>query len=118
MHIAVVSLWAEDVPRTVHFYRDVIGLKLMPHHGAQPAFEVNGVYLTILQGKPLYPENPVPPRFPLVAFAVEDLGVAVEKLRLHQVEMMWGIEENQHSRWVMFYDPAGNLIELVEFKND
>ena len=46
MHIAVVSLWAEDVPRTVHFYRDVIGLKLMPHHGAQPAFEVNGVYLT------------------------------------------------------------------------
>lgn len=116
MRIAVVSLWTQDVSRTVHFYRDVIGLELLPHHGEQPAFEVNGVYLTILHGNPLYPENPVPPRFPLLAIAVDELDAAIDKLRAHEVEMMWGIEESEHSRWVMFYDPGGNLIELVEFK--
>jgi len=35
------------------------------------------------------------------------------------VEFPWGIEEfggpNPSSRYVMFYDPAGNLIELVEW---
>jgi catechol-2,3-dioxygenase len=32
IHIAVVSLWAENVPATTHFYRDVIGLSIMPPH--------------------------------------------------------------------------------------
>jgi hypothetical protein len=32
IHIAVVSLWAEDVPATAHFYRDAIGLNIMPRN--------------------------------------------------------------------------------------
>jgi len=28
-----------------------------------------------------------------------------------------GIEEDADSRWVMFHDPAGNLIELAQFKH-
>ena len=35
-HLAVISLWAEDVPAAAHFYRDVIGLKLLPHHAGDP----------------------------------------------------------------------------------
>jgi hypothetical protein len=31
------------------------------------------------------------------------------------VDLPWGIERDEHSRWAMFHDPAGNLIELVEF---
>jgi hypothetical protein len=27
----------------------------------------------------------------------------------------WGIEGDARSRWVMFHDPAGNLVELVQF---
>jgi len=30
-------------------------------------------------------------------------------------ELPWGIEEDAGSRWVMLYDPAGNLIELACF---
>lgn len=45
--VAVISLWAEDVPTTAHFYRDVIGLHLLPHHGGSPHFEINGTYLVI-----------------------------------------------------------------------
>jgi len=55
-------------------------------------------------------------RFPLVAFAMDDLDAAVDRLRAHQVELPWGIEEDADSRWLMFRDPAGNLIEVVQFK--
>jgi hypothetical protein len=68
--VAVISLWAEDVPILAHFYRDVIGLKLLPHHGERPHFDVNGVYLTIVKGTPC----PAPTRFPFVALAVDDLN--------------------------------------------
>jgi catechol 2,3-dioxygenase-like lactoylglutathione lyase family enzyme len=116
--IAVISLWAEDVPATAHFYRDVVGLKLLPHHGDRPHFDLGGVYLTVLKGRPSPAQDSIPERFPLFALAVEDLDAAVARLRLHGVEPPWGIEGDAGSRWVMFHDPAGNLIELVQFGGD
>jgi catechol 2,3-dioxygenase-like lactoylglutathione lyase family enzyme len=112
--LAVVSLWAEDVIATAHFYRDVIGLKLAAQHGNRPHFDVGGVYLVILQGRPRPAESPEPPRFPLLALAVGDFQGAVDRLAAADVRMPWGIEEDTDSRWVMFHDPAGNLIELVD----
>ena len=114
--LAVVSLWAEDVSATVHFYRDVIGLKLLMHDRHRPHFDLGGAYLVILQGRSRPPLDPVPARFPIVAFAVDDLDATVEQLRAHQVNLPWGIEEDADSRWVMFYDPAGNLTEVAQFK--
>jgi hypothetical protein len=29
--------------------------------------------------------------------------------------MPWGVEKNAQGRWVQFHDPAGNLIEFVQF---
>jgi catechol 2,3-dioxygenase-like lactoylglutathione lyase family enzyme len=113
--IAVISLWADDVPAAAHFYRDVIGLKLLHHPGERPHFEVNGIYLTILKGHPSPAQDAVPARFPLVAFAVDNLDASLAKLSAHKVELPWGIEQDASSRWVMFHDPTGNLIELVEF---
>lgn len=116
--IAVISLWAEDVPAAAHFYRDVIGLKLLHHPGERPHFEVGGIFLTILKGNPSPAQDSIPKRFPLVAFAVDDLDSSIERLRSHKVDLPWGIEEDADSRWVMFHDPAGNLIELVQFGFD
>ncbi len=114
--IAVVGLWAEDIPACVHFYRHVIGLPLLHHHGERPHFDLNGCYLTILNGRPIAAQNPEPARFPLFAIAVADLDGAIERLRMHSIALPWGIEANAQSRWVMFYDPAGNLVELVQDK--
>jgi hypothetical protein len=52
----------------------------------------------------------------VVALAVPDLEAAVGKLRSHAVDQPWGVETNAAGRWVMFHDPAGNLLEFVEFK--
>lgn len=112
--VEVICLWAEDVLGTAHFYKDVLGLEhLGMHHGGRPHFKVGATYLTILKGKPHPAEDADPSRFPLFAFRVNDLDKAVERLQAHGVELPWGIEEGSGSRWVMFYDPAGNLIELT-----
>jgi catechol 2,3-dioxygenase-like lactoylglutathione lyase family enzyme len=115
--LAVITLWAEDVPAAAHFYRDVIGLRLLPMpHDYRPHFDLNGVYLVILRGTPHPAENATPARFPVVAFAVDNLEAAVTQLRAQNVELPWGVEEDASSRWVMFHDPAGNLIEIAQFK--
>lgn len=112
--IAVITVWAEDVIAAVHFYRDVLGLELLPHHhGGRPHFKVGGAYLTILKGKPHPAEDAQPSRFPLFAFRVGDLDQAVAHLQAHGVDLPWGIEGQGDERWVMFSDPAGNLLELT-----
>ena len=44
---------------------------------------------------------------------VDDLHEVVHKLKVHGVDMPWGVEEDRDSRWVMFHDPGGNLIEVA-----
>jgi catechol 2,3-dioxygenase-like lactoylglutathione lyase family enzyme len=115
--LAVISLRAPDVSAAAHFYRDVIGLELASHHGGVPHFRVGETYLVILQGRSQPPLDPLPERFPLFALSVEDLDGAVENLRRHAVALPWGVETGPDSRYAMFNDPAGNLIELVQFVN-
>jgi catechol 2,3-dioxygenase-like lactoylglutathione lyase family enzyme len=113
--ISVVSLWAEDVPACAHFYRDVLELPLIGHHAQRPHFDLGGSTLVILKGKPSPARPTDPTRFPIIALAVDDLPHAVERLKAHGMTLPWGIEKNPEARWVMFHDPAGNLIELVEY---
>jgi len=114
--LAVVSLLVEDLPAAVDFYRDVIGLRLLPHHQPHTAFELeNDVFLVLVQGHP----NPKPvseeEHFPAIAFAVDDLESTIEHLKSHNLALPWGVEERAGSRWVKFFDPSGNLIEIVQF---
>jgi catechol 2,3-dioxygenase-like lactoylglutathione lyase family enzyme len=118
-HVAVISLWATDVRTTAHFYRDVVGLALFPHHDHPPAFDLgNGCHLVIIKGEPIAARGSEPPDFPLLAFAVEDLEQAIERLDAHRVELSWGVETDAEAsaRWVKFRDPGGNLIEFVQLK--
>lgn len=114
--IAVISLWAEDVPTMAHFYRDVIGLEPLQHHGEMPHFNVSGVNLVILKGHPCPAEGSHPADFPILAFEVDDLDLAIDRLRTHGIDLPWEVVQTANSRWVKFYDPGGNLIELVSFE--
>ena len=116
-NVVVYGLYCEDLPAALHFYRDVIGLRLLPHHGERPAFELDrDSHLVILRGAARPGLEPREASFPVLALAVENLDEAVAALREKKVEMPWGIEENNQARWIKFYDPGNNLIELAEFK--
>lgn len=113
--LAVVSLRSTDVVTCAHFYKDVIGLPLLANHHGYPHFVLGETRLVILQGRPQPALDPLPERFPLVAFAVPDIDAALKRLHAHGVETPWGVESGPNTRWVMFHDPGGNLIELVQF---
>ena len=115
--IAVVSLWAEDVSQATHFYRDVLKLPALPHHGEQrPHFRIGETILTILEGTPAVRQPNDPGYFPAFAIAVDDLDAALAQLQHHNFPLVGEVVENAGARYVMLHDPAGNLIELVEFK--
>jgi catechol 2,3-dioxygenase-like lactoylglutathione lyase family enzyme len=117
MRFAVVTVWAQDVRAAAHFYRDVLGLKLAGHHGSGGEavhFDVGGTYLVIQPGSLSSPKSER--RFPLFALAVDHIEDVAARLQVHEVELPWGIETDAGSRWAMFHDPAGNLIEIVEVK--
>lgn len=113
LKLAVVTLWAEDVQKMSDFYQNVLGLPLVTIDRGRPHFDFGGGYLTILSGQPHKVENSLPSRFPVVAFAVDDLQEVIHQLKSHGVEMPRGIEADSDSRWVMFYDPGGNLVEIA-----
>jgi catechol 2,3-dioxygenase-like lactoylglutathione lyase family enzyme len=116
IQVAVITLWAEDVPAAVHFYRDVIGLSLTRHHERQPTFDLhNGTYLVLLKGRLSQVQDINQPLFPQVAFSVESLDDALKQLQRHGVALAADVAEDFGTRWVMFRDPGGNLIEFVQF---
>ena len=115
LKLAVVTLWGEDTDRMIAFYRDILGLALLTIDRGRAHFDFGGGYLVILPGKPLGVEDSIPPRFPVLAFAVDNLYEFIHQLESHSIEMPWGVEEDHDSRWVMFKDPGGNLLEAAMF---
>lgn len=113
LRLAVVSLWAEDVQKMTDFYQNVLGLPLATIDRGRPHFDFGGGYLTILPGQPYKAQDSMQSRFPVIAFAVDDLHETIHQLKSHDVEMPWGVEEDNDSRWIMFYDPGGNLLEIA-----
>jgi len=79
-----------------------------------PHFDVGGAFLVILKGKSVLSQNSE--TFPVIALAVEDLDSAVERLKVHRVDLLKDMQEDESSRWVFFRDPGGNLIELAFWK--
>lgn len=113
--LAIVSIYAKDIPRTVHFYLDVVGLTLLQDHHNPVAFDIGGTYLVILPGEPSPSPGLDDPGFPLLTFAVDDIDAAVKHLIAHHAEITGGVRENNNTRWVLFHDPAGNLLEFAQF---
>jgi len=113
LKLAVVTLWGEDVLKMSDFYQNILGLPLAMTDRGRPHFDFGGGYLVILKGRPRQVADSIPSRFPVIAFAVDDLHPVIHQLKSHNVEMPWGVEKDSDSIWIMFYDPGGNLIEVA-----
>ena len=113
LKLAVSTRWAEDVQGMSDFYQNVLRLPLVSIDRGRPHFDFGGGYLTILPGQPHKAQDSKQSRFPVIAFAVDNLQEVIQQLKSYDVDMPWGVEEDSDSRWIMFYDPGGNLIEVA-----
>lgn len=109
---AILCLRLPDLEAGRNFYHKALGLAELP--AAFPHFDLGGVFLVLREGAaPPPPDEPDP--FPQLALIVADLDAALERLAAAGVSIPWGVEDNGRDRWVRFYDPAGNLLELAQF---
>jgi hypothetical protein len=58
----------------------------------RPHFDFGEGYLVILPGRPHNAESSGVPRFPVLAFAVDDLHEVIDRLDAHHIEMRWGLD--------------------------
>jgi len=109
--IAVVGVPARDVARAVHFYRDALGLRMLPHHAGPPHFKIGDTFLAVFERGASGVESSTP----LVAFEVDDVDAAMSALTARGVVFDDGVRHDNQARWTAFNDTEGNRLELVQF---
>lgn len=99
-----VGIRSRDLPRTVAFYREAVGLKQVVKSEYFNAFEVGHVHLCITPG------DPGDVHFDLTT---DDIDACHDRLRQKEVPCT-GIEENTqaHHRYFTFTDPDGHEITV------
>ena len=114
-----VSLNVSDRPRSIAWYRDVLGLEQrgIPRRDDWPVFMGDfGACVALFQAQVESPDRaPESTGLCHVAFTLgrDDLAAAQERLREHGVEFRFEDHQNAHS--VYFPDPDGNVIELTTY---
>lgn len=111
--VVAICLWAENIPETAEFYQKLLGLTDPPSKQENRIrLRLDGAVLFILKGKPCAAESDF--SFPLFALSVIDPDKAEVFLKARNIDMPFGIEGSGKHRELQFYDPAGNLVELVQ----
>jgi len=114
-----VSLNVSDRPRSIAWYREILGLEQRgtPRRDDWPVFMGDfGACVALFQAHVESPDRaPESTGLRHVAFMVgrEDLAVAQERLRQRGVEFRFEDHGNAHSLY--FPDPDGNVIELTSY---
>ncbi|HEY1123677.1 MAG TPA: VOC family protein [Haloferula sp.] len=110
---------ALDVEETRAFYRDIIGLKegmVFEHEGKAGwvEFEIPGGHtLAIAQANDQWQPNPGGGG---LAFELEDLDVAIEKLTAAGVKIILPVQDFPVCRMALISDPSGNTVALHQKK--
>lgn len=113
--VGQIAVAITDINRSVEFYRDILGLKLLFESPPGLAFfDCGGVrlMLTILQGEERDHRTSV------IYYKVEDIHVAAEALKENGVtfirEPELAIKMEDHELWMGFIrDPDENLIGIM-----
>jgi catechol 2,3-dioxygenase-like lactoylglutathione lyase family enzyme len=110
-----VYYWVTDMDRSVRFYQDVVGLRLLGRHDSNWAeLDAGSVRLALHATRE---GAPVSTGGAAAAFRVEDLDATQVALRTRGVEFVHQGEVEGYGRFALFPDPDGNLIEVIEYSS-
>ncbi|HEY2476992.1 MAG TPA: VOC family protein [Candidatus Cybelea sp.] len=107
-----VEIRVTDMDRTLHFYRETLGMRF-PLTGKSPDWKE-------LQSPPLavaFGLGPEPPGAVILALAVDDLSEAVEELRSQDVPILSELREQDVCYRAIIQAPDGNVIVLHHRKD-
>lgn len=131
-HLALVTT---DMEKTVRFYRDVLGMKLVGTTGGAQDYPYRHYFLSLGPGSTIaffeWPDVELPPRkdsgipatgrqFDHVAIGVDsedDLAAAQDRLRAADVDVSEVVDHGL-CRSIYFEDPNGISIELAVWSQD
>ena len=123
MELTHIWLLVEDMPRTLGFYRDTLGLAVAADLGGFVELNVNERFLLALflrsgmrESEPGIAINPVAGQHAALVFEVKDLDQYCAGLRAKGVE--FASAEADHPEWglrtAFLRDPDGSLLCLYE----
>lgn len=102
-----MMLPSDDIEESIAFYRDLLGLSVRFHDGAEFA-SLNGGEIDVSLGA----GNQLPPSGrPELMFRVKDLDATADALRFRPDAK---ILEGKHERFVRVIDPSRNVVILYE----
>ena len=109
-----VYYWTTDIDRSVKFYEDVVGLKLIRRDdGNWALFEAGPIHLALhgaIEGRPFQPGGAT------AVFRVGDLDDARAALEARGAEFEEHVGEVQgYARFASFRDPDGNVVQVIEY---
>jgi lactoylglutathione lyase len=120
--VEVITIFAEDIPATKAFYRDVFGLPLVFEDAVSAVFRFDNLLLNVLQTSQA-PElvEPAPVGAPgagarwMPTINVADADATCAELARHGVALLNGpIDRPWGRRTAAFADPAGNVWEIAQ----
>jgi predicted enzyme related to lactoylglutathione lyase len=112
--LGAVWLYSADVPRTVAFYRDAVGLPVLEEGDEVGHFDAGNIRLSIHSSRG---DGPVGSGA-FYVFIVDDIDAAVEDLSSRGVRFDGGITQEEFGRIAGFEDPDGHELYLWQIPRE
>src|SRR6266496_2432994 len=110
--LGLVMIVVRDMERSVAFYRDVLGLKLLINQDNWSQLDGGNIILG------LHPEGEevhVSPTSGMsIGIYVDDMDAAVTEIRRRFGRVAIGPRREPFGRWALVYDPDGYSVQIIE----
>ncbi len=113
--IAFIHYCTQNLERSLEFYRDVLGLKLLVQNEEWVEFEVGGqrLALRLVDSMPAKPEG-AHPNGAMIWLEARPIEKSIAFLKENNINTIKELECYSYGKTVTFEDPDGNLIGLYE----
>ncbi|MGD0479788.1 MAG: VOC family protein [Terracidiphilus sp.] len=110
--LGLVMIVVRDMERSVAFYRDVLGLKLLIHQDNWSQFDAGNILIGL---HPDGEEVKVSPTTGMsIGIYVDDVDKAVAEIRRRLARIAVGPRPEPFGRWALLFDPDGYSIQIIE----